>query len=231
MHSLRNILILIILSACSIQEIDTSHSFQIYEENGIMVAETTGGPKYREDLFNYSLLLRLEEDPERPDSLQDRPSWFVCSNEGWYLIPHRRDRRIQVFDSEGFYLNSFGRTGQGPGEFINLDFQSLTGDTLTFFDNSQRRTTRYRTDGTFLEVFNALPSMGRLMALEKNSFGHLIGIRRLSDTKPEQILESHGVIVMTATGDTVWSSPRIVDTQLSVSCHSFKLNRAEISQC
>jgi len=28
-----------------------------------------------------------------------------------------------------------------------------------------------------------------------------------------------------------WSSPRIADTELSVSRHSFKLNRAEISQC
>lgn len=82
------------------------------------------------------------------------PRAFVQGPDGNYYVPDVRDNRIVVFDSDGNYLRSIGRDGEGPGEFRYVLLQSLKGDTLCIFDYSLQRTTRILTDGTIAEIVN-----------------------------------------------------------------------------
>jgi hypothetical protein len=67
-------------------------------------------------------------------------------------IADENDCRIMKFDKDGNFLKSFGRKGQGPGEFSSI--RSLTidsADQLHALDASQRRIQIFSTDGLVLQ--------------------------------------------------------------------------------
>ncbi len=80
---------------------------------------------------------------------------------GFFFVEDVWSNRIAVFDSTGRFTRSIGRAGHGPGEFRLLHLQDIRGDVLVLYDSLKRRTTRYRTDGTLLDVFT-YPTTGPL---------------------------------------------------------------------
>lgn len=151
MHQLRNIYILLILSACSTYETDTSHAFLIYEENGITVAETTGGPKYEGELFTYEKILTLDQNEEIEESLLYRPIRFIMDEGGKYYVQDSGNYRIAVFDLDGEFSHSIGRQGQGPGEFQSISLLSARDGYVTIFDNRLQRTSVFDYNGRFIK--------------------------------------------------------------------------------
>jgi hypothetical protein len=124
-----------------------------------LVALNSGGPKYFGDLFRYEQVAVLQQDPNRPESLMymdirflRTEKGFFRGRDGYFYVGDSGGARIAVFDPEGRYLRSIGGRGEGPGEFSFMELYALDGDVLTALDHSLRRTTRFRTDGTLLEV-------------------------------------------------------------------------------
>jgi len=152
MNALRNILILFLLTACSSREAGTSYSFRRYMENGVTVAETTGGPKYSDPLFHYEPILTLREDPAKPDSYLFNPGRFSMDADGLIYVTDRGNQRIAVFNGDGAYIRSFGRKGEGPGEFLSMSLLYIHNDIINLYDYRNRRATLFRTDGTLLDV-------------------------------------------------------------------------------
>jgi hypothetical protein len=72
------------------------------------------------------------------------PQAFIRMDErGRFLVSAPANRGvIQAFDSAGHYIASFGRDGQGPGEYIRPQIVWEAGDTLFISDVAQRRVTR-----------------------------------------------------------------------------------------
>lgn len=56
-------------------------------------------------------------------------------------------RRIRTYDSAGILLRTFGGQGKGPGEFAYIHSIMPHRDTIGVFDFSQRRLTRFDSDG------------------------------------------------------------------------------------
>jgi len=82
-----------------------------------------------------------------------RPGDIVEDRAGNIYIADAGQYRIQKFDREGKFVASFGRKGQGPGEFSAL--RSLSIDStgrLHALDDSQRRIQIFRTDGAVMET-------------------------------------------------------------------------------
>lgn len=140
-----------LLGACSSREVSPTHSFRIYEENGVTIAETTGGPQYEGELFRFEEILTLQED-ERFESLLNRPSHFLMDSNGYYYVADSGDSRIAVFDAKGRFIQIIGREGSGPGEFQLPIIQNISNGIISVFDLRLRRTTRYRTDGSLLDI-------------------------------------------------------------------------------
>jgi len=139
--------------ACSQPDIAGRHSFETFtDENGVTHAVTRGGPKYNEPLFTFEHVTTLIEDPEVEESMLYLTGPIHMDADGWLLVPDTGNHRVAVFDQDGRYHHSFGRQGQGPGEFEMFYMQSVTGDTVTIFDIMQMRTTIYRTNGTLISV-------------------------------------------------------------------------------
>ncbi len=144
-----------LLAASFSREQAQPHSFEIVYEDGIPVATNKGDPKFSEELFAYEKALILKQVPDQPESLLNRPASFTLDDEGFFYVDDRFNARIAVYDPMGNYIRSFGREGDGPGEFSKRwwELRDLRGDVLDIYDSMHQRITFYRTDGTLLDVF------------------------------------------------------------------------------
>lgn len=124
-------------------------------EDGIEVAYTRGGPLYDGEIFTFKKVVQLNQDPDRAESLVFRVRVVVEGPDGCFYVPDWGGGRIAVYGPDGEYRRSFGRKGDGPGEFRNMVFQSLQGDVLSIRDRSNNRTTFYRIDGTLLDILTS----------------------------------------------------------------------------
>ena len=87
--------------------------------------------------------LRLVRDL-RIDAIQQDLSpigWLVVAPNGSIAITQQQDRLVRFFDSSGASLGTFGRRGQGPGEFQHVGRLTWIGDTLVVSDRQQYRFT------------------------------------------------------------------------------------------
>lgn len=210
-HILRNILVLLSLIACTSPETGTSHSFNIYEENGVTIAETTGGPKYEGELFEYVPVLELESG-DTDETMLFNPTTFIADSEGWFYINDAGNGDVVVFDPEGRFHNRFGRKGAGPGEFQRAQFLCTIDDMLYIYDSSQRRTTWFRRSGELVDMVSIqrIPPFLRMTALLPLPGSDRLLLSIGGDTPVPGGSEGEGVswcnaLRLTAVGDTVWS--------------------------
>jgi len=204
MNALRNILILFLLIACSSRTSETAHTFQIYEEGGVTIAKTSGGPKYEGELFSYELILTLKEDLEIPESLIRFPDFrFAMDEEGMFYVADRLGARVLAFGTDGQYLRSYGGRGEGPGEFLQVKIQAVQGDTLCLFDPLLKRATYYRTDGTLLDIISHPSIRARLSGLWRDSASHIYQHYYNYRNEEEFQLYGRGIRVLGALGDTL----------------------------
>lgn len=60
---------------------------------------------------------------------------------GGVAIANRGTNDVRIFDARGKHVATFGRTGDGPGEFRRLEMIGRSGDTAWFYDSGVQRTT------------------------------------------------------------------------------------------
>jgi hypothetical protein len=73
------------------------HAFREYLDDGMPVAENTGGPRFQGDLFGYEEVVTLLQDPGQPESLiyQTARPGFPWDEKGFFVdagsgqLPHR----------------------------------------------------------------------------------------------------------------------------------------------
>jgi len=61
--------------------------------------------------------------------------------------------QVRLYDREGGFVRTLGGSGSGPGEFLSPDRVVVTeGDTVSVWDNTTLRTTRFDAAGEFVDV-------------------------------------------------------------------------------
>lgn len=84
------------------------------------------------------------------------PGFMVFQN-GRLLVYDYGDARLKVFDPDGAWLWSFGRFGDGPGEFRNPTDAMIGTDGLVWvLDEDASRITRVSPDGELFDVIVSL---------------------------------------------------------------------------
>lgn len=106
-----------------------------------------------------------EVDPEpllTVGSVEGDPELAFDRVSGVYLLPtvglvvlDEGAGSIRFFDESGMPNSTFGRSGEGPGEFQNLSFLGLRTDSLWVFDARQRRTTVIHPESAGFRVTSA----------------------------------------------------------------------------
>ncbi|MDE2803659.1 MAG: hypothetical protein OXN18_00785, partial [Gemmatimonadota bacterium] len=85
----------------------------------------------------------------RVGSMKQRP-------DGSFVIADRGSEEVRVFSATGEFLGSFGGSGEGPGEFNDLNVTENAGDTLLAID-FEGRVTVVAPDLTVVRTFNIDP--------------------------------------------------------------------------
>jgi len=98
---------------------------------------------------------------------------FNVDDEGNFYVSDVDNSRILKYDPEGKHLLTFGRKGQGPGEFQNLNFIRFDKEnTLYVNDSINRRISFFNKDGKFLRQIGL---KDRYLNLYLNSKGFFVG--------------------------------------------------------
>jgi len=194
-----------LLTACARSPSSSSHTFRVFTEDGVTIAQTSGGPKYEGELFTYTHVATIQQDPSRPESLLHRPDPHIAMDaEGLIYIADTGNHRIAVFDASGRYLRSFGHQGAGPGEFRRMRILTLTGDRLVVWDDALQRTTVFTTTGELVTIYShSLSPHDRISELHCLNEETLIGLNPLHGDGSTRALAGIRGTILTPGGDTL----------------------------
>jgi sugar lactone lactonase YvrE len=113
-----------------------------------------------------------EVDADDENLAFNRPGDIVEDRDGSIYIADSGDCRILKFDKDGKFLASFGRKGQGPGEFAaisSLDIDSA--GRLHVLDSMQRRLQILSPDGKEIQTIHLLKAyINSLRPIEKGLY-------------------------------------------------------------
>ena len=198
----------ILLIACSSQSSPTSHQFRLFEENGIQIAETTGGPKYVSELFQYEVELVIPPGSTE-ESVLELPRQFYTDTDGYLYIFDEFKSAVLVYQPDGHYSHTIGREGFGPGDLQHPRIQDVRNGIVTLFDLNIRRLSLFSFDGALQQTFSA-PVVQGVQALNWNtraycilSDGSQILLFRHQDTRRFGERERVSALFLSSTGDTL----------------------------
>lgn len=128
----------------------------VRDSAGVVIAESgleASGNEWRLQLPPVLLIGRSEGTADGPD-LFGRINQVIRLSSGDIAVAEGLAAEIRVFDDGGGYLRTFGRRGEGPGEFANLwTISELPGDTIVAVDPIGGRITLFTSSGTFARSF------------------------------------------------------------------------------
>jgi len=101
--------------------------------------------------------MTLRGDESNPESLLhlpelvQSPTSFTVDESGYFYIADTNNHRIAVFRPNGTFERSFGQEGEGPGD-LRYPILIVEQDGILRIQGSNRRTTLYATDGSFVDI-------------------------------------------------------------------------------
>lgn len=104
----------------------------------------------------------LSKDPVFELGLADGPPHMVfhdirgafLSSDGLIVVADGGSKELRVFTASGKLLTTFGRAGDGPGEFRAIGWAEPCGEeAITVYDFGRKRITKWSTSGELLDGF------------------------------------------------------------------------------
>ena len=135
---------------------DSSGSTILRDSAGIWIAENlsdaTGG-QWQLQLPAVVTIGRSVGEEDGPD-LFGRIMQVIRLSSGYIAVADALSREVRLFDENGSHLLTFGRHGEGPGEFTNLvAIGELAGDSIAAIDNLNARVSLFTSAGEFARSF------------------------------------------------------------------------------
>ena len=174
--------ILIVLSSIFFIFISCSSSSEypvsITTENGIKTVINPDYPKYPTDVELEEVLSIGEADGDINNTFY-RLRDVNVDGQGVIYTVDIFDRIIRVFDNTGEFRNTIGKTGQGPGEFVEPGRLFIDSKDIVYLHDTKNssRVTRYFSDGKYINDFK-IALYGLLIGLDNED--NLYTTNRLS---------------------------------------------------
>lgn len=153
------------------KENEVNHKWIIEEVDGITVVKNSGQPHFGD--FRFELLEDLVIGEDFTDDnyyfALRPPDMAVDGQRNIYVVDYG-NARIQKYDYSGKYLNSFGRKGQGPGDFQSVNQIQWDKQGILWVYDSTKKIVGFHQDGTLAEVLKIeIPGLSNLH-LSKEGF-------------------------------------------------------------
>ena len=144
----------LLLASCASP--DNPSSTVVRDSAGVRIAESpldASGDEWRLQLPPVLQIGRSGGGDDGPD-LFGRIMQVIRLSSGDIAVAEGLAAEIRVFDDDGGHLRTFGRRGEGPGEFANLwTIAELPGDTIVAIDPRGGRVSLFTSSGTFARSF------------------------------------------------------------------------------
>ncbi|MGD2294540.1 MAG: 6-bladed beta-propeller [Candidatus Aminicenantes bacterium] len=139
-----------LLTACGSQK--TKWKGTIEEVDGVPVVKNPDQPIYPDEVVRFEEELTIGQAEGSEEYTLSHISSFDADDEGNIYILDMRPFCVKVYDKEGKFLRSIGRTGQGPGEFqIPYNIQVTDRNEVLVCDTGKGAILFFSSEGTFLE--------------------------------------------------------------------------------
>jgi hypothetical protein len=162
------------LSSCSSQEQEWEAVRKTV--NGVLVVRNPEEPRFGQLNPELEENLSIGDDRDERFQIFQAHSIALDSGENLYVLD-AGNCRVQKFDRNGGYVNTIGRKGQGPGEFVNPSALYIDGH-----DNL------YVSEGRKMHVFDRSGELRKSHVLENNirdffvdEDGHIITFCMITD--------------------------------------------------
>lgn len=100
------------------------------------------------------LIIGQNEGTETGPGLFGRINQAIRLSSGDIAVAENQAGEIRIFDDGGGHLRTFGKRGEGPGEFANLwTIAELPGDTIAAVDPLSGQISLFTSSGTFARSF------------------------------------------------------------------------------
>ena len=193
---LLGVIVILMFTSCSSDEKEglfpAVSSDKSSEENVEIISNT------KEGLWGKDKKISLEEDLIIGKEYGTEKEMFgyirilTFDDEDHIFIADSYELAIRVFDEQGNFVNSFGREGNGPGEFVTLDdiHWCRFDNTLYIPDRRNNRINKFSTDGKFVEALKTTKFKIRVMGIASFADGKfmLTGMRFGGDFADYRIL-------------------------------------------
>ena len=107
---------------------------------------------------HYSLTPEMRIDGDATDL--SAVTFVIPTRAGGAVLGQLQDRTLRYFDANGRPIGTFGRSGEGPGEFRQMVTGGLKGDTVWVFDLTLLRLTLVTPDRKLLRTARASSGSG-----------------------------------------------------------------------
>jgi hypothetical protein len=94
---------------------------KIVIENGVKVVKNPAAPLYGEFAFDLEEELAIGGDPSKEAYYFPKGVRLSVDEDGNIYISDWGNKRVQMYDKSGRYVQTIGRQGQGPGEYVFPD--------------------------------------------------------------------------------------------------------------
>lgn len=212
----------------------------VRDSAGIEIVENFGTPLWHEgETWRLTEVVRIGAVEGAPEYEFGRISGIAVLSDRRLVVADAMAHELRFFSPDGVLERTYGRLGQGPGEFGDgLLYPSVgPGDTLLVFDRANQQAHVIAPDGTWLESFSTLPENGHWfgMVYDEPPTGRLVSIQvalrlpegGLADSM-DVLLERdlHGAIL-----DTVARIPTYMTTLKPGAAGSYYANMVDITLC
>ncbi len=155
---------IVICTSCGTQ----NHGWKgtIEEVDGITVMRNPDEPMYGEEVYAIKEDLKFGGEGGDENFIFNFISYLAVDNAENIYVADTREKHIKIFDSNGGFLRTIGREGQGPGEFGSIRYIRINShDELVVIDSNQRRMNYFSLEGDFLRSENLGTILGNIQGM------------------------------------------------------------------
>jgi hypothetical protein len=155
---------IVICTSCGTHNHDWKGTIE--EVDGVTVVKNPDEPLYRNDVFVIEEELEISDRGSDENFIFNYINFLAVDNAENIYVADTRERHVNVFYSNGGFLGTIGRAGQGPGEFGRIrDIRINTHDELVVIDSSQRKMHFFSLGGDFLRSENLGTILGKIQGM------------------------------------------------------------------
>lgn len=115
---------------------------------------------------------------------------------GQFLVSNNKEKTIIKFSPSGKYMMKFGRPGQGPGDFLNIQGIIPDRKRIIVFDSMKHEISFFSYDGEYIQSIKLFKSYRDIVFDGENRFYAIQGYRGLGSDKLVDVLDEKGSILL-----------------------------------